>query len=44
MDLPKFIGKAFAFFFVTLAYGAVMPLLYLNGMIYFAATYYYYYY
>lgn len=38
IDLPKFFGKAFAFFAVTMAYSVVEPLLYVNGVLYFSLT------
>ena len=35
IDLPQFIGKAYAFFFVTLMYASVMPVLYIIGTVFF---------
>jgi len=38
IDLPKFIGKAYAFFLLTLLYAAVLPVLYPIGVLFFAGT------
>jgi len=38
LDLPKYIGKAFAFFFVVVAFGAALPILYVAGVLFFAST------
>lgn len=38
IDLPKFIGKAYAFCFVMLMYAAVMPVLYAIGFVFFFAS------
>ena len=35
IDLPKFVGKAYAFCFVAMAYSAVLPILYLAGIVFF---------
>ena len=38
-DLPRSVGKAYAFFGVVLMYAAVEPLLYLIGVLFFAGVY-----
>jgi len=35
IDLPKFVGKAYAFSFVMLAYSAPLPILYIAGLFFF---------
>lgn len=38
IDLPNFIGKAYAFAFVMLMYAAVIPLMYAIGLVFFLAS------
>ena len=38
IDLPKFIGKAYAFYFVSISFAAVLPVLYAVGIVFFFAS------